>query len=79
MAEGAQHEFASIRATSRRLGCSRELLREAIGRGELPAYRFGARTVRLNWGEVVAFARRHQIRSNATAEQIAQDLLEREE
>ena len=79
MSEGAHHDgFLSLRAASRRLGCSRALLRGAIARGELAAFRPGARTILVNWPDVVAYLQKYRVQPTASAEQLAQDLLERE-
>ena len=54
-------EFDTFPSTAKRIPCGPRLLRAAVVRGELHAYRLDDRWIRLNWPEVVAWIKAHRI------------------
>lgn len=55
----------SLSAAARAYGLSRDLLRQAIQRGELPASRPGLRTVRILCADIEAWLRAHRVQPSS--------------
>ena len=71
-------EFASIRATARRLRVRDRLLSAAVKNGELEGHLLGSRAVRLYWPAVIAWVRSKQVRPTPHAQARLAEVLERE-
>lgn len=60
-----QPEVLSVPDLSRRTGIGEKTLREAIRRGDLPAYRVGSKRFRVLWPEFLAWLRTTRVERHA--------------
>ncbi len=55
-------ELVSLRGAARELGVAERTLRRAVEEGELPAFRLGSRTIRVERGALREWVRRKRMR-----------------
>jgi excisionase family DNA binding protein len=60
----ATFEILTIHQAAKRLKLAPRMLRAAVRRGDLPAYRPGLRTVYVMWPEVIAWLRTQRVPSS---------------
>lgn len=56
-------DLISIREAARELHCAERVLRAAVRKGELPAFRLGKRTLRIERGELHEWVRSKRVPS----------------
>jgi excisionase family DNA binding protein len=71
-------EILTIQRAAKRLGLAPQLLRAAVRRGDLAAYRPGSRWVYVVWPDVIAWLRTQRVPSSDHARERAAEIISEE-